>query len=202
MSNELPYQRLKRLRDEKHISQEKISEVLGVTPKTYRSWEHPNKYGHLIAAGVDDVAALAKLFHVSVDYLLCRTDDRNIGNSEISHALGLSEKSIEFLRYLNNDMFVEKDTILFLNRVLERAWDSGIPSDVPDSHTVFEEMEHYISAKKMNVVCSDPSDVFTPILFQVDRDNNHSSYLDFGNPISLYKEALITSIRKQLDEMM
>ena len=193
LGNELPFERLKRLRKESNKTQDEVRQHIGCTVKTYRSWEQANAKGKRLAAGADDLSALADLFQVSVDYLLCRTDDRNIGNSEIQHAIGLSEKSIEVLRQINW-FSLDKDTIRFLNRVLEAA------ADRHEEHTVFDDLEHYVASRDMKLVIpsGEPAQLS---LFQIEGKNGAIS-LEFDNPVRLYRESVMSSIRRQLDSLV
>ncbi len=95
MGKELPHERLKRLRKSKGLTQDGIAKSIGCAPRTYRDWELDK---HALS-DIHSLEALADLFGVSTDYLLCRTDYTNIGNEDIEKATGLSDKSIEVLRY-------------------------------------------------------------------------------------------------------
>jgi len=53
---------------------------------------------------IDKLKAIADVLNVSVDYLLCRTNNKDISNTEISNKIGLSDESINKLH-----KFIEKD---------------------------------------------------------------------------------------------
>ena len=197
MGRELPYERLARLRAEEHkLTQKKIADYLGCDVKTYRSWES----GATPLSDVRFLCVLADLYHVSTDYLLCRTDDMNIGNGEIAEATGLSEASIELLRFLHrivpgtgNLNEYQSDTIRFLNRALESA--APAVKRTGDSfpvYTIFSEMERYVNSDSTVVVHAD-GDECGSISF---RDGTK---LYMENAGRLYRESVITAIRKELD---
>lgn len=157
IGNELPHERLKRLRTEKGWTQDYVRERVGCTLKSYRNWET----GAIPLSDVRFLEALADLHKVSTDYLLCRTDYTSIGNKEISEITGLSNKSIEVLRYamrpeeetiVSNAERINKRTVSFINRVLERE-------QVADSiiggrgfvNTVFGTMEDYVRSAGASV---------------------------------------------------
>lgn len=64
------YERIQELAKSKNISIRQLEEKLGLANATIRRWWIQNP-------GIDKVQAVAKFFHVSVDYLL--------GNEEIEH---------------------------------------------------------------------------------------------------------------------
>lgn len=204
MSTELPYQRLKRLRTEHHLSQNQVSDKIGCTTKTYRSWEKENKFGHLISANADELSALADLFHVSVDYLLCRTDDLNIGNSEISAAIGLSESSIELLRHIKRTMSISTEpddrfTLKFLNTELQ---DAAAHYNRP---TVFGDMYRYMVSSRARMLvpsatCNSKDfyrsgRIFSQAAIDLDGDTM------LINTDGLYRQYLMNCIRKHLDDL-
>ncbi len=65
-------QRLHDLRLENNYTQETLGEKLGISPKTVGTWERGTREPPLKA-----IDKLAKLFSVSVDYLMGRTDKRH-----------------------------------------------------------------------------------------------------------------------------
>lgn len=71
--------RLKELRTEKHYTQEKLSKLVNVSPKTVGAWERGTRQ-----APIESVIRLSDLFNVSTDYL--------IGKSSKRHYYDLTEK--------------------------------------------------------------------------------------------------------------
>ena len=85
--------RLLVLRKEKGLTQKQVADELGVTTKTYRSWE---KGGEIRETSM--LNALSKLYGVSCDYLLVKTDYRTIEAKEVSEITGLSDQAIRILK--------------------------------------------------------------------------------------------------------
>lgn len=81
-------QRLRRLRENKELTQRKLGMILGVTNGTVSSWERGSRD--------PDTAVLrkmAELFHVSTDYLVGLTDDPFAYNKSLPfEALPFDEK--------------------------------------------------------------------------------------------------------------
>lgn len=65
-------ERLRDLRNEKHLTQDDLGEKLGVSPKTIGTWERGTR-----EPPMKTINTLAKLFDVSTDYLLGRTNKRH-----------------------------------------------------------------------------------------------------------------------------
>lgn len=64
--------RLKQLREEKGITQEELGKIVNLSKANISKYEKNN-----IEANNDTLTMFADFFNVSVDYLLCRTNDRN-----------------------------------------------------------------------------------------------------------------------------
>jgi transcriptional regulator with XRE-family HTH domain len=62
--------RLKKLRLENHLTQEQLGKVFNVTNVGIAKWESDNRF-----PDKETLVKIADYFDVSVDYLLCRTDD-------------------------------------------------------------------------------------------------------------------------------
>lgn len=72
------WERLNQLINEKNISLFKLSKEAGFSSGTLSQW----KYNHTQQPQKESVNKIAKYFNVSVDYLLGKTDERNISNVE------------------------------------------------------------------------------------------------------------------------
>lgn len=107
-SNKLPFKiqkeiaaRLKNLRTSAGYTQEDIAKKIKTTTKTYREWEvgkyEKNDTFYYPAIGYDNLILLSEIYHVSVDYLLCRSDCTSVDNHYISEKTGLSGSSINVL---------------------------------------------------------------------------------------------------------
>lgn len=109
--------RLKELRLERGLSYEALSQLLSkrgtsLSHDSLQNYETstPNhtKYGKNLAMRADSLLALAQLYGVSTDYLLCVTDIRspNPNVAEMVDYLGISEDNICFLHALNQKTVV------------------------------------------------------------------------------------------------
>ena len=106
--------RLRKLREEKGVSQAVLSAMLGVSKSTVGLWETGDT--------LPDARALydmANYFGVSVDYMLCRSNVKNIA-ADIQAAAkctGLSEIVIDWLQSINCDS-MRLETLEMLNAIL------------------------------------------------------------------------------------
>ena len=66
-------QRLRQLREEKKLKQSDMAELMGMKTRNYQRWE----YGEIDVPG-SSLIFLGDYFHVSADYLLGRTDNREV----------------------------------------------------------------------------------------------------------------------------
>ncbi len=106
--------RLEELRESRGIhSQKALSEIIDVCERSYGDYER----GKLPPTEV--LIKLSDYYKVSVDYLLCKTNDKFHGMKDFHELTGLSEKAIETIYKINNiDLFYipgndpQKGTIL------------------------------------------------------------------------------------------
>lgn len=120
-------QRLKELRGKR--TQKEMSALLGVTEKTYRSWEN-GEYRKGDAKktypqpDLDRLIKMSNLFECSIDYLLCRSNCTSVDNHYISLKTGLSDKAINQLFYIkcmNEVLGLENDLDLStINTLIEQ----------------------------------------------------------------------------------
>ena len=73
--------RLKQLRLDKHLRQEQVADLIGVTKSAISAYEND-----LRQPSFDVLLQLANLYRVSTDYLLGRTDTRSIDLSDLTAA--------------------------------------------------------------------------------------------------------------------
>lgn len=66
-------QRIRELREDKGITQEELGKIVNVSKASFSKYE-----ADIIEPNKDTIIALANFFNVSTDYLLCKTDIRNI----------------------------------------------------------------------------------------------------------------------------
>ena len=113
MSSILP-NRLKELREENRFTQENVAIKIGVTTKTYRTWE---KDIEKMKSGIKSInlIALAHLYSVSTDYILGLSNCKNVSNHYISEKTGLNDDSINALELLKLQDENEKRNQKILN---------------------------------------------------------------------------------------
>lgn len=73
--------RLKQLRQEKHLRQDQIAALVGVTKSTVSTWE-----SDIRQPSYESLLRLSDIYHVSTDYLLGRTNDRPLDLSGLTSA--------------------------------------------------------------------------------------------------------------------
>jgi len=83
---------LYQLRNEHGLSLETLADEIGVSRQAYTAWENGKR-----EIKSDILVRLANYYNVSVDYLLGRTNCREVDNTYISEKTGLDEKSIKVL---------------------------------------------------------------------------------------------------------
>lgn len=127
MSNLLPTKnknRLRELRKATKMTQQEIADKIGITVKTYRSWEICEDIKEIGIRNISDLINLAKLYGVSTDYLLNNSDFKVPEHDFISNVTGLSDESIFMLKEWNekkSDLFIQKD-LDTLNFILKECY--------------------------------------------------------------------------------
>ena len=81
--------KLKSLRTKKKLTQKQVSDMIGLAVSAVSSYESGSRY-----PSYDVLIKLARIFHVSTDYLLGMTDKRNID------VTGLDGDEIELISQL------------------------------------------------------------------------------------------------------
>lgn len=106
MDSKLP-NRLKMLRNDRNMRQEDVADAIGVTIKTYRTWE---KDIEKMKSGIksNNLMALAELYEVSTDYLLGLSDCKSVDNHYISERTGLNDEGIKALEMIKLQDINEK----------------------------------------------------------------------------------------------
>lgn len=93
--------RLKRLRVDKHLRQEQVAEIIGVTKSAISSYENDIRQ-----PSYDILLRFASLYRVSTDYLLGRTDIQSLDVS------GLTEDEVSIVTELVASMVAKNDKLL------------------------------------------------------------------------------------------
>ncbi|MBE5925882.1 MAG: helix-turn-helix transcriptional regulator [Lachnospiraceae bacterium] len=81
--------KLKSLRIEKNLTQKQVADRIGLAISAVSSYESSTRY-----PSFDVLVKLARIFHVSTDYLLGMTDTRNVD------VTGLNDNEIELVSQL------------------------------------------------------------------------------------------------------
>ena len=99
-------ERLRELRKEKSqkqgktYTQDNLAEEIFVDRSDISRWENPKN--DTLPDGMKYYERLADVYGVSIDYILCRDNARNITNGKITQLTGLSEHAIELLKFLKS----------------------------------------------------------------------------------------------------
>lgn len=83
--------KLKELRKQKRLTQKQVADRIGLAVSAVSSYEAGNRY-----PSYDVLIKLARIFHVSTDYLLGMTDKKEID------VAGLNEEEVEAISQLVN----------------------------------------------------------------------------------------------------
>lgn len=93
-------EKLKSLRIEKKLTQKQVADRIGLAISAVSSYESGTRY-----PSYDVLVKLARIFHVSTDYLLGMTDKRNIDVTGLNdNEIELVSQLIDILRNKNNDV--------------------------------------------------------------------------------------------------
>ena len=95
-------EKLRSLRTEKKLTQKQVADRIGLAISAVSSYESGSRY-----PSYDALIKLARIFHVSTDYLLGMTDKRNID------VTGLSDDEIEVVSQLVEMLRKKKWLIYF-----------------------------------------------------------------------------------------
>ena len=93
-------EKLKSLRIEKNLTQKQVADRIGLAISAVSSYESGTRY-----PSYDVLVKLARIFHVSTDYLLGMTDKRNIDVTGLSdNEIELVSQLVDMLRNKNNSV--------------------------------------------------------------------------------------------------
>lgn len=93
-------EKLKSLRIEKKLTQKQVADRIGLAISAVSSYESGTRY-----PSYDVLVKLARIFHVSTDYLLGMTDKRNIDVTGLNdNEIELVSQLVDMLRNKNNDV--------------------------------------------------------------------------------------------------
>lgn len=92
--------RLKELRQEKHLRQDQVAALVNVTKSAVSAWESDMRQ-----PPYDTLIRLADIYHVSTDYLLGRTNDRPLDLAGLSpHEVAMVAELVASMRAKNQKL--------------------------------------------------------------------------------------------------
>lgn len=93
-------EKLKSLRIEKKLTQKQVADRIGLAISAVSFYESGTRY-----PSYDVLVKLARIFHVSTDYLLGMTDTRNVDVTGLNdNEIELVSQLVDMLRSKNNDV--------------------------------------------------------------------------------------------------
>ena len=93
-------EKLKSLRIEKNLTQKQVADRIGLAIRAVSSYESGTRY-----PSYDVLVKLARIFHVSTDYLLGITNTRNIDVTGLrDNEIELVSQLVDMLRNKNNSV--------------------------------------------------------------------------------------------------
>lgn len=93
-------EKLKSLRIEKNLTQKQVADRISLAISAVSSYESGTRY-----PSYDVLVKLARIFHISTDYLLGMTDKRNIDVTGLNdNEIELVSQLVDMLRNKNNDV--------------------------------------------------------------------------------------------------
>ena len=92
--------RIRNLREEKHLTQSKLARQMGITRSSVNAWEMG-----ISVPSTQYIIELAEIFRVSTDYLLCVDSSASISINGLTEAdISLVHSLIEHLRAKNGKL--------------------------------------------------------------------------------------------------
>lgn len=98
--------RLKTLRKEHGLTQQELADKLNLSRDTISSYENNR------TLPIENATLIADLYNVSLDYLYCRSDCKNVDNHYINQVMGLSDKAINGVKSLDQNSKMLLDSLL------------------------------------------------------------------------------------------
>jgi transcriptional regulator with XRE-family HTH domain len=105
--------RLEMLRKEKHLSQQKMGELLGITRQGYAKYEKEDS-----EPDIATINKLASFFGVTTDYLLGKTDKRN-GQADHKQLNKQSDINTAFYDFDNLDKFSDQEVLKLQEKIFQ-----------------------------------------------------------------------------------
>lgn len=113
--------RLKRLRDNKHWTQQKLASIINVGLKTVRNWEKEESAPACNGMRLDNFISLCNELECDPEYLIGDLPTPRKVNSDIISETGLSESAVESLLQINKNRHTVTGSskIMLLNAILK-----------------------------------------------------------------------------------
>jgi len=125
--------RIRDLRTERGMTQTQLAAVLNKSDSAVRMWETGRS-----KPDADTAIKLSKMFNCSMDYLFGLTDNTTHENVNISDELGLNDRSIKTLRYINKHKKGKKDNIInIINLLIAECCDIESTIRVKDTEDIY-----------------------------------------------------------------
>ena len=107
--------RLKKIRNQKNMTQDELGKVLNVSGKTIGTWERDSRQPN-----IETINALANYFNVSTDYLLGRRENSKTKNDDKQVDLtGIGQKEDEEKIFSYEGKEIPKQDLELIRRILE-----------------------------------------------------------------------------------
>jgi DNA-binding XRE family transcriptional regulator len=215
-SNKLPFRckRLQELRRSINKTKKETAGLVDVTEKTYSSWEKGcYRKGEVTPFFPDpdlkSLIKLSELFDCSIDYLIGRSDCKDVENHYISNKTGLSEPVINYLHALT---LMEHGSVhlAIVNRLLgDRAF---LPVLTGLINSYYSQYDQYENSNKQYMDAYDEykniiqNDVFKAIELDEQDDIINQRRLDTlknkRNETELSKDAAQFKVQKNFNDIL
>lgn len=139
-NDDITGRRIKQLREEKGLTQEKLSKEINISRDMIGRYETDR------TVPTDNLVRIAKYFKTTTDYLLGLTDSKSIeeDNQVISNKIGFDDEDIKILEHLKKYRPEVLETIRFLIKQEEDNAPTGPTLDNKKAYKLYEkELEEY-----------------------------------------------------------
>ena len=133
-NDDITGRRIKQLREEKGLTQEKLSKEINISRDMIGRYETDR------TVPTDNLVRIAKYFKTTTDYLLGLTDSKSIeeDNQVISNKIGFDDEDIKILEHLKKYRPEVLETIRFLIKQEEDNAPTGPTLDNKKAYKLYE----------------------------------------------------------------
>ncbi len=203
--------RIKNLLDERKMNQAILAEMTGMSESALSRYLS----GHTDTITTENIIAIARVFHVSTDFLLCLTDIPFTTNYDIEK-LGLSAKAAKKLltRQLNPEvvsMLLEMPAFDLLTEKLREMRDGTIAAGVASMKAIFKKAEDILTEyarenpgdrRKMQQAISDIRAIQPASAYEVDTTSAETIFRKIMQDFRAGSKAYVGAIDKLTTEIM